>query len=199
MFVVVDNTNKRKQFLPKLLAYLTQEQVPFTTVRTLDELRMIPQDSIHGIILSGSNQNIQDVSADKYLMNVYAITLGCPLLGICFGAQFIHVYHGGQLVDQKKTTCYDMEVRAKEGGQVFKAKFCNRYTFDSYNLCHFDVLAEYNTPRGSTTYACMFKHKKKPLWGVLFHPEDHPHTQAIIGAFIQKSTSRFTPTSFSIS
>lgn len=155
--------------------------VAHETVRTFEQLQSIPKTTISGYILSGSTEHVHEISFDKYLMNVAAIESGVPVLGICFGAQFMHVYHGGQLIDQLKTTCKDMRVCMHDSNECFVAKFCNRYTMDS-TAEGFATHASYMI--GADKHICMIKHKKKPLWGVLFHPEDHIHTHRFIQAFV---------------
>lgn len=187
MIVVIDNTNRKKIFLPKLLQALENMKVPHVKVHNITDLQNIPKETIQGFILSGSSQNLQDLTMEEYIMNVLAIEHGCPVLGICFGSQFLHVYHGGQLVDMQRVTCRDIPIHVIPTRDFITAKFCNRYTFKE-PANGFEKIAEYAID--GITYMCMFKHKNKPLWGTLFHPEGHRETYIILEAFVHECRTR---------
>jgi GMP synthase (glutamine-hydrolysing) len=88
-----------------------------------------------------------------------------PVLGICAGMQAIGVVFGLLL-----TRCQEIgmtQVTTMNANPLFTASFkvysLHKYSVESSE--EFEVLAE------STRCLQAFKHKEKPIYGVLFHPE----------------------------
>lgn len=181
MLVVVDNTTStQKQFLTKLLAYLDVIGEDYEVVRSFEELQKLPKNQISRYILSGSSQNIQDMTMYQYAMNLAAIKHGVPVLGICFGAQFLQVLYGGLLKDLGRIYCKNMNVTSSS--HLKKAKFCNQYTIEKLAL-PLSPLAYYFID--AKRYVCMFRHATQPHIGVLFHPEDDKETHHVLEAFLK--------------
>lgn len=181
MIIVIDNTSTSKRFLSKLVKYLTKHGIPHTTIRTLQQLQAIPKPKIKGFILSGSARHVPEVNAEQYLLNAATLMYNVPVLGICFGAQFIHMYHDGHLKRLSKHHCRHFPVNFDD--TMIEAKFCN--TFVVQNVAtSLRVTGTYDVER--ETYACAFQHVTKPIYGVLFHPEDHVKTHHILDSFIKR-------------
>lgn len=184
MIVVIDNTTKTKQFLPKILAYLGSKKTKYTVVRTLEELQEIPKTMIHAYILSGSSSNLHDMTISQYLMNVAAIHHGVPVLGICFGAQFLQVYYGGQLCRLSRLYCQDLDIMLANNQHHMSVRFCNHYAME-HVATTLQALATYTVE--NKPLICMFRHKTKPHYGMLFHPEHHLSTHVFLDAFLRLS------------
>jgi GMP synthase (glutamine-hydrolysing) len=88
-----------------------------------------------------------------------------PVLGICAGMQTIGLAFGARL---KKCLGIGMaEISTLKANPLFSSTF-RAYTLHNYSVApsfEFDVLAE----SGKCVQA--IKHKQKPIYGVLFHPE----------------------------
>lgn len=191
MIVVIDNTVTKRRFLSKLITYLKVKQIPFQTVRTQAQFQKLLPSAIQGIILSGSTKNIHTLSKEDHALNAAAVAHGKPILGICFGAQFLHTYLGGSLYDLGSIHCKDFQVEKKPRVRSpllellpasFPAQFCNQFGFsDVATKCK--ILATYHVE--GRTMPCAFQHKTKPYYGVLFHPEEHAHTHAILDQFLE--------------
>lgn len=176
MIVVIDNTSKTKRFLPKLLAHLDKCGIAYTTARTFAQLHTIPKERVCGYVLSGSTLNIQNMSMDQYLMNLAAIQHhNVPVVGVCLGAQFLQVHYGGKLYPLQKVYCEDIDVNF--GKTIVKARFCNKYAIQDV-ATNLRTLATYDVE--NQKLVCMFKHKRKPHYGILFHPEEHTHTAHLL-------------------
>lgn len=190
MIVVVDNTVTKRRFITKLLAYLKSKNVSFQVVRTLVQFQNLPTANITGIILSGSTKNVHQLAEKDYLLNAAAASHGAPILGICFGSQFLHTYHGGALFDLGSIHCQDFKVERKMRvnsplfenlPKDFAARFCNQFGYSNVaTKCK--ILATYKVD--GQTMPCAFQHRSKPVYGVLFHPENYVHTHVVLDNFI---------------
>lgn len=182
MIVVVDNTTKTKRFLPKLLAYLDTRKVTYVVVRTLEELQRIPKNAIDRFILSGSSSNLHDMTVSQYLMNVASLQHGAPVLGICFGAQFMQVYYGGQLKPLSRLYCENLPITLLSQRRFVNVRFCNHFSIKNV-ATKLQALATYRVE--DEKLVCMFKHKTLPHVGILFHPEHSAHTHEFLDDFMK--------------
>lgn len=183
MIVIVDNTTRTKWFLPKLLSYLDARNVKYICVRSLDEIPTL--HDVQGFILSGSSAQVPEISSKQWQLNALPLTRQVPVLGICFGAQFLNVCLGGTLKALRRTYCRNFKVHSD--GESFSAKFCNRYVFDALGE-ELEPILEY-TVEGEER-VCAFRHKKRDVFGVLFHPEDSDRTYPILDAFVDRTRER---------
>ena len=90
---------------------------------------------------------------------------GKPVLGICAGMQIIGLAFGSRL--EKKQEIGMTDIRTVKKNPLFSGKF-KAYELHNYSLKaskEFDVLAI------SRKCSQAIKHKEKPFYGVLFHPE----------------------------
>ena len=121
-------------------------------------------DSYNRIILTGTplKDNVTLSEPDKFgwLQDVEK-----PVLGICAGMQTIGVVFGLLL-----TRCLEIgmtPMRTQTGNPLFSGPF-KAYSLHNYYVessDEFEVLAE------SEKCVQAIKHKQKPIYGVLFHPE----------------------------
>src|SRR5260370_1789225 len=90
--VVLDSVGQYTQ----LIARRIREQQVFSSVlpctTTLDEIRRLEPS---GIVLSGGPSSVYDPQAPKCDVNVLA--LGIPVLGICYGMQWLTHHLGGKV------------------------------------------------------------------------------------------------------
>lgn len=172
-----------RRFLPKLKQYLRLRDIAYMCVRTVQDLQVQKLNEIHGYILSGSSKNIGDMRVEDYLLNMLALEhVDVPVLGICFGAQFLHTYYGGSLEKLQQLHCGKFMVQHAKG--AFPAMFCNRYVLNDVAtgmraIGHYEVEGKMRM--------CAFKHKKKPIYGILFHPEHSAATYPILDAFVDRT------------
>jgi anthranilate/para-aminobenzoate synthase component II len=206
MIVVVDNTNGQRvlQFLPKLLDYLDSKDIEYIVIKGnhegLEPLLTIEQNKIDGIILSGSPimlpelfPNFPKSTGQDHLIvtNVKCIetfSKKVPILGICFGCQLMNIMFGGTLenVGGDKVLCETMGIKKVASSllnppSINKGKFCCKYmpkkVADAFTTkMTVDVDGE--------PYTCLIKHKRRPLWGTMFHPEALQSTRVILDKFI---------------
>ena len=133
-------------------------------------------DSCDRIILSATplKDNVTLSQPEKF---VWLKTVDKPVLGICAGMQTI-----GAVFDLRLPKCIEIGMKQMSTisdnallSSTFKAYSLHNYSVDSSE--EFEVLAE------SATCLQALKHKKKPIYGVLFHPE--VRNEEIVKRFIQ--------------
>jgi putative glutamine amidotransferase len=142
-------------------------QIWYTFLRKHDlfPIANVPHVSIPDvdmIILSGGNASLARMHTELKLYN-YAIEKNIPILGVCHGAFFLAELSGG--------TCGDIEghrntehVVAMEGHNILVNSYhgSNIITVGP----EYDVIAA--DLDGNIEG---FKHKSKPIWGIVWHPE----------------------------
>lgn len=127
-----------------------------------------------GIILSGGPSSIYEQGSPK--VDPTILSLGIPVLGICYGMQFMVSVLGGDVKRTKKREYGFAELNIKQQTGLFKATGTKTDCW----MSHGDSIAK--LPRGFKTTAstentkiAAMVHPKKKLYGFQFHPEVH-HT-----------------------
>jgi GMP synthase (glutamine-hydrolysing) len=116
------------------------------------------------IILSGTT--LKDFAAQNHLGCFSWIQTACqPLLGICAGMQIISLTYGVHL--QRCLGVGMAQITTTKSNPLFSGVF-QAYTLHSLTVTPsetFEVIAESNS--------CIqaIRHRQKPIYGVLFHPE----------------------------
>lgn len=204
MFIIIDNTYQQKtlQFLPKLLDYFQHRHIDYIVIKgnaeglkQLDKIRKTNK-SIHGLILSGSPIMLPEVSHGASNMQQYITNIECiktlsksiPTLGICFGCQLMNLMFGGTLenVGGNRVICETLPIVTKEQchkGLIppSKAKFCCKYMPREVSK-QFATIATVDI--NDKEYSCMVKHKRRPLYGCMFHPEALKSTHHVLDTFL---------------
>mgnify|MGYP003821012225 CR=1 FL=1 len=130
-----------------------------------------PDTTVRGVILSGSPFSVRDTNAPK--PDLSGIKGVLPLLGICYGAQYLAHFFGG-------------EVAPSDSREYGRAKLKNikndNYLFKNINedsqvwMSHGDSIiklpADYKVIASTddVQYAS-FKVDNEPTYGIQFHPE----------------------------
>jgi GMP synthase-like glutamine amidotransferase len=183
MIVIIDNTvdEAKAMYLPLLKRYLSSQGYPYVVCKSLASLKRIDMKKVTGAILSGSPLMVKTKdfanNIDQFILNVYTILMlhDVPIMGICYGCQLINKIYGGTLQKLKKPFCDNTTVRG------IPTRFCCSYILKEIPAS-FVPLAE-ATIEG-ITFPCMIKHKHRPLYGCLFHPEFHDKTHYLLKAFL---------------
>ena len=167
MILVIDFGSQFNQ----LIARRVREQRVYCQIEpptiSLDQIKAIRPE---GIILSGGPSSIYEKHSPK--MDVGVFELGIPVLGICYGAQFmVHALGGVVKAAQKREYGFaEFSVAKPEG--VFKGLPATTPCW----MSHGDSITR--LPRGfkaagatdNTKFAAL-AHPKKRLFGLQFHPE----------------------------
>ena len=158
-------------------------------------------ENVKGVILSGSPSSVRQ--QDAPMPNLKGIINKIPLLGICYGAQWLIHHHGGN-VEKSDSREYG---RAILQISMQSDPLLNGMSAESQVwMSHGDTITE--TPDsviniGSTQDVknAAYRFKDQQTWGIQFHPEVYHSTEGkiLIENFvvhIAKASQTWTPNSF---
>lgn len=163
--VILDFGSQYTQLIARRIRELNvySEIIPFNQTVELD-------DSVKGIILSGSPFSVTDDRALR--MDLSSILAERPILGVCYGAQYIAQHFGGKVEASQK----------REYGKANLAKVQNDPLFEGIAddsqiwMSHGDTIIE--LPSAFELLAstrsipvAAYKQKDAPVYGIQFHPE----------------------------
>jgi GMP synthase-like glutamine amidotransferase len=140
------------------------EELEKCTVKHYLEVKEKSLDGYDKIILSGSALR-DTVTFDETARFKWLKDCSKPVLGICAGMQTIGLVFGGRV--EKCREIGMTKIETSEENLLFFSTF-NVYALHNYALvpsADFKVLAE------SANCVHAIKHKRKDVYGVLFHPE----------------------------
>jgi GMP synthase-like glutamine amidotransferase len=179
MILVIDMNYKRaslgyNEFVSPIVSVL--EPLERCVVKHFLDVHRSDLDGYSRIILSGTT--LKDFEAQKHLASFQWIkNCGKPILGVCAGMQITSLIYGVPL-----TPCLQMgmtEITTQKANPLFEGTF-QAYTLHSLSVKPsetFEVLAN------SAKCIQAIKHKQKPIYGVLFHPE--VRNQGILKKFLE--------------
>ncbi len=127
---------------------------------------------IKGVILSGSPFSVYDEAAFK-VSNLQIIREKYPVLGICYGAQYISYVSGGK-VESAGSREYGRANLNKfdETNILFKGVRSNSQVWMSHGDTITAIPDDFEVIASTKEVAlAAFQQKGKKLWGVQFHPE----------------------------
>ncbi|HNQ21243.1 MAG TPA: glutamine-hydrolyzing GMP synthase, partial [Bacteroidales bacterium] len=145
---------------------------------------IISFDDIKGIILSGSPFSVNDDNAPAPRLNSFVGKI--PILGICYGAQYIAKYFGGKVV---RTSISEYGPRKLSFVDSSSLLFKNIKSEYIVWMSHSDTIVnipqnfKVNCSTDDVTIAGLEDYSKK-IYGVQFHPEVH---HSVIGKDVLKN------------
>lgn len=155
---------------------------------SIDALMLEPEDffektkdlKVDGVILSGGPQSVYDASCPTIDKKVFE--LGVPILGICYGVQYMAHNLGGTVEGGKHKEFGHAIFKKLKDSRLFKLDE-KTYMPDEFTvwMSHGDIITKLPDGfehMGSTKTADIsaFQNEDKKMYGVLFHPE-LVHTQ----------------------
>ena len=158
-------------------------------------------ENVKGVILSGSPSSVRQ--QDAPMPNLKGIINKIPLLGICYGAQWLIHHHGGN-IEQSDSREYGRAILqiSMQSDPLLNGMSAECQVW----MSHGDTITE--TPDsviniGSTQDVknAAYRLKDQQTWGIQFHPEVYHSTEGeiLIENFvvhIAKASQTWTPNSF---
>lgn len=154
----------------QLIARRVREQNIYCEIHPFNKIPQIDGD-VKGVILSGSPSSVRD--EDHPIPELDKIPTGLPLLGVCYGAQFLAQTHGGDVYPSKTREYGRANLSFVDTDNVLtKGLSPNSQVW----MSHGDTI---NVPPNGATVICStedvtvagFQFNDSNIFGIQFHPE----------------------------
>lgn len=185
--LLIDNSKPpHHRFIQKIRDYLRSRGIEHVSVSSLEEAKEVTgRMGVTGIIMSGSDRNIDDSPENQRLFRWATESFRCPTLAICYAAQTLmrhrgaRVLRGGLLHDNLKLT--EWEEHPLLGGVD-----CSRHQF-SFSFRDFIR----KSPPGFRTIAkvgdrvAISVNDDEREYALFFHPENMEFTHRVLDNFLR--------------
>lgn len=127
--------------------------------------------SYNSIVLSGRKIYNKETNMQNNKIIDYCNSHNISLLGICYGAEMINLYFGGSLI-KMKNAIHGLVKVTSEKNNILLPKDASIYVYQSHMYSIWRLSSELELLGSSLESKIeIFKHKKKNIFGVQFHPE----------------------------
>jgi len=157
----------------QLIARRIREQQVFSSVlpctTTLDEIRKLEPA---GIVLSGGPSSVYDAQAPK--CDPAVLSLGIPVLGICYGMQWLTHHLGGKVepAERREYGSAVLNIESKEQKSELFAEFPNSLRIWNSHGDHVVGLpAGFRTVGRTHSAVAAIEDSQRKIYAVEFHPE----------------------------
>jgi GMP synthase (glutamine-hydrolysing) len=159
----------------QLIARRTREQNVFSVVLPCTApLSQIQALKPLGIILSGGPSSVYD--ADAPAADPKLLELGVPVLGICYGLQFIVHHLGGKVLPASKREYGHADVTIEDSASaLFAGLPASLHVWMSHGDHAQELPAGFHRIAVSANALAGIENAERRIWAVQFHPEVH-HT-----------------------
>ena len=158
----------------QLIARRIREQNVFSVVlpcnSPLDEIQSY---SPVGIVLSGGPSSVYDIDAPTADPRIFE--MGTPILGICYGLQYMVHALGGKVHPAEKREYGHAKVEILNGSRLFEALPKVLAVWMSHGDEAVELPAGFALTAKSANAVAAIENSAKRMWAVQFHPEVH-HT-----------------------
>lgn len=131
----------------------------------------VPDESVKGLILSGSPFSVRDKDAPKPDLSLSKGRI--PMLGICYGAQYLAHFFGGEVAssDSREYGRAKLSI-LDDRDELFRGVPQNTQVW----MSHGDSITKLpdtscNIASTGDVHYAAFKNKNETTWGIQFHPE----------------------------
>lgn len=184
----------------QLIARRVRELNVYCEIHPFNKIPEITSD-IKGVILSGSPFSVRDANAPY--PNLEAFKGSLPLLGVCYGAQFLSHANGGEVMPSTIREYGRANLSfINKNSELLKGMTDNSQVWMSHGDTilkvpeNFEIIASTSNVKVSA-----FKINKEETYGIQFHPEVYHSTEGMIllknfVVNICKCEQSWTPVSF---
>jgi len=157
----------------QLIARRIREQGIYSLVKSYDtDIKQIKNLNPRGIILSGGPDSVNFKQSLKPSKGIFLLEV--PILGICYGMQFLTKEFGGKVVGSSKKEFGDSKFKIKGASKLFKG--ININIEHKVWMSHSDKVACVPTKftkigESTNSKIAAFENKSKNIFGIQFHPE----------------------------
>ncbi len=169
--VVLDFGAQYSQLIARRIRELHVFSVVLPCTAPLEEIRSY---SPVGIILSGGPSSVYDKDAPVADPRVF--TLGLPVLGICYGLQYMVHALGGKVRAATKREYGHAEIQMQGGSRLFEGLPEGLSVWMSHGDEAVELPAGFRLTAKSPNAVAAIENPDQRMWAVQFHPEVH-HTR----------------------
>lgn len=169
--VILDFGAQYSQLIARRVRELKVFSAVLPCTASLDEIK-----SYHpaGIILSGGPSSVYD--ADAPAADERALALGIPVLGICYGFQFIAHKLGGKVRPAPKREYGHAAINVSSKSRLFHSLPESLNVWMSHGDEAVELPGGFTVVARSSNTLAAIEDESRRIWAVQFHPEVH-HTQ----------------------
>ena len=168
--VVLDFGAQYSQLIARRIRELSVFSVVLPCNTSLDEIRSY---SPAGIILSGGPSSVYDKDAPVADQRVFS--LGLPVLGICYGLQYMVHALGGKVHPADKREYGHAKVEVQPGSPLFEGLPKVLAVWMSHGDEAVELPSGFHQTAQSPNAVAAIENPGQKMWAVQFHPEVH-HT-----------------------
>ena len=170
--VILDFGSQYTQLIARRIRELKVFSAVLPCTASLDEIK-----SYHplGIILSGGPCSVYDDDAPPADGRV--LSLGMPVLGVCYGLHFIAHKLGGKVVPGPRREYGHAEVNVHAESKLFKGLPKNLNVWMSHGDEARELPPGFSPVAKTSNALAAMQNEAQRIWAVQFHPEVH-HTKA---------------------
>jgi GMP synthase (glutamine-hydrolysing) len=142
------------------------ELIPYHT--PISQIRSLPH--LKGIVLSGGPRSVYEPGS--YSCDPEILRLGIPVLGICYGMQWMTQISKGQVVSSPRREYGRIPLHIETDSRLFVGLPENQEVWMSHGDRILEVPEGFQvTARSHSGVVAAFEHRQEPWFGVQFHPE----------------------------
>ena len=171
--VVLDFGSQYTQLIARRIREMKVHSVVLPCTAALDEIK---QHNPIGIVLSGGPCSVYD--ADAPPADDRVLETGMPVLGVCYGLQYITHKLGGKVIPADRREYGHAEVSMVNGAQsrLFKGLPAQQSVWMSHGDEAEQLAPGFSLIAKTSTAIAAIQNEDKKMWAVQFHPEVH-HTK----------------------